>query len=163
MFRLQDFSLKDCTESRSWLRPLTPSFRQVLLLHWEHWGQIFCLHVSVPILTVKRQRFSFMKTTVLGLYFATITYDFALWSCAQGSKLQSICAAGAFWGSFIIFDWYHLESWRSFAAVKNEAFPWHGTLWQYCAHWKETCIWNLSNSQHTSQWQIKERYKKPRF
>lgn len=86
-----------------------------------------------------------------------LPYITLLWDVVH--KIQSFglwarSAAGAFWSRLIIFDWYHLEIWHSrlTAAVKDEAFPCHGTLWQRCAHRKETWIWNLFNSQHVSQW-----------
>lgn len=161
-----DCSMKDGTESRAWLSPLTSSFRHVLFLLCSCWARVFGLHGLVPIHIVKEQQCFFAwKQYCLGCILLP-SHMTLLWDVvhkAQSFSPWARSAAGVFWSSFIIFDWYHLESWHSSAAMRNGTFPCHGTLWQHYAQRKETWIWNSPNNHHISQWQILERYKKSRF
>lgn len=163
--RVLDCSMKDGTESRAWHSPLTSFFRQVLLLLCSCWAWVFGLHGSVPIHTVKEQQCFLHENNTA---WAVFCYHH-IWLCFEMSCIRLKASVLGLDLQLVLFGvalLYLIDiTWRvdTSAATRNGAFPCHGTLWQHCAQTKETWIWNSPNNQHTSQWQIMERYKKPRF
>lgn len=161
-----DCSMKDGTESRAWLSPLTSSFRHVLLLPCSCWARVFGLQGLVSIHIVKEQQcFLHENNTAWAVFcYHHIWLCFGMSCIRLKASVLGLDLQLVFFGVALLYlidiTWRvdtHLQQWEM--ELSHVTALCDSTMHKE----KETWIWNSPNNHHISQWQILERYKKSRF